>query len=238
MRPSITFAFSPRTSIDAASDPALSDRDGLPQEFADRAWTEDMGVADPSDWPLEQMWLHPDREALIDHRDDVQECLLARLAELPPRLQAGPMGCATPRNVRDFLADQQPDRAWRLASRLYLQAGALGLAGLEGQVAVDLATSAALLAGEHHGCVLGAVEAITLIGRVAERAETMALDYPGLGLTAVPLAVRLRHRRQSVVERLAQAIHIDGGSVWSVEALMWRAPVLVPAASPSGSPRP
>lgn len=180
---------------------------------------------DLADWPAEQLWLHPDGAAFCDHRTTVEDVLRAHLAELPRKLRAGPLGCATPPNVSDFLRDGQADRAWRLAARLFLAARSEACGGSAGQVADDLAISALLLAGEIHGCVIGGMEAAVVMGGLADRAVGGGVAYPGLRLPAGVLAVRIHRRRQAVVERLQARMAVDGGSPGSVEALMWRAPV-------------
>lgn len=181
------------------------------------------------EWPVEQLWLYPHRCAFAGHRNRVEDELRARVAALPRALKAGPLGCATPRNVEDFVAEGQPDRAWRLAARLVLAAGEKGIGGIAGKIAKDLAVSALLLAGDVHGCALGALEAAAVMGDVAERAAAGAADYPGLGLPPHELAARIYRRRRAVLDQVAARVTVDGGSPRSVEALMWRAPV---AASP------
>ncbi|WP_372623854.1 hypothetical protein [Falsiroseomonas sp.] len=182
-------------------------------------------LLDRAGWPAEQLWLHPDLRAFSAHRDRIEEALHARLGAIPRGLRAGPPGCATVRNVADFLAEGQPDRAWRLAARLCLAARSGRIDGFAGQLADDLAVSALLLAGDVHGCVLGAVEAAAVMGDLADRATAGAVHCPGLGLAPAELAVRICRRRQAVLDRAASRVAVDGGSAQSIEGLMWRAPV-------------
>jgi hypothetical protein len=197
-----------------------------PQWSIDPTAIDDPVLADPADWPAEQLWLHPDGTLFGEHREAVEAILRTRLAEVPPMLRVGPLGCATAPNVLDFLRDGQPDRAWRLAARLCLATGALGSSAWNRQRGADLAVSAFLLAGEVHGCALGAVEAIALLGDLAERAAAGELAYPGLPVIGTPLAIRIRRRREVALERLAARIAIDA-SPEGIESLFWRAPVLM-----------
>jgi hypothetical protein len=193
-------------------------------------------LADPADWPTEQLWLHPDGRIFDEHRRPVEASLHIHLADVPPRFTVGPLGCSTARNVMDFLRDGQPDRAWRLAARLCLAMGSRELAAWPRQFAADLAISALLLAGETHGCVLGAVEAIALLGDLAERAAADELTYPGLPVSGTPLAVRIRRRRDVALERLAARMALDG-SPEAAESLFWRAPVLLSRNADHPAPR-
>lgn len=182
-------------------------------------------LLDRGAWPAQQLWLHPDPRAFAAHRDRIEAALHACLDAIPRRLRAGPPGCATVRNVPDFLAEGQPDRAWRLAARLCLAARAEQIDGFAGQLADDLAVSALLLAGDVHGCVLATMEAAAVMGDLADRAAAGAVDCPGLGLAPAELAVRICRRRWAVLDRAASRVAVDGGSPRSVEGLMWRAPV-------------
>jgi hypothetical protein len=189
---------------------------------------------DLAEWPPEQLWLHPEQSAFRDHRDQIEEVLRARLLELPRWLRAGPLGCATAPNVNDFVGYGQPDRAWRLAARLLLAARSAGVLGCAGQIADDLAVSALFLAGEVHGCVLGAMEAAAVMGDLADRAAAGGGDYLGLALPPTELAIRICRRRRAFLDRVASRVALDGGSARSVESLMWRAPVAPPDADGSG----
>lgn len=191
-------------------------------------------LLDLAEWPADQLWLHPDPRAFRDHQDRVEAALHARLGAVPRKLCAGPLGCATARNIGDFLDEGQPDRAWRLAARLCLAARSDRIEGFMGQAADDLAVSALLLAGDVHGCVLGGMEAAVAMGDVAERASAGAVAYPGPALPPAELAVRICRRRLAVLDRLASRVTVDGGSPGSVEGLMWRAPVAWRGANGSG----
>lgn len=191
------------------------------------AWIPDAALppiaADPSGWPAETLWLHPDPRTFHDRQAEIEEVLHARLAALPRGLRAGPPGCATVRNVGDFLADGQPDRAWRLAASLSLAARRAGLDGFAGQVADDLAASALLLAADSHGCLVGLVELLSLLGDLAERAASGATDYPHLALPGPKLAMHIARRRRAILERVASRVTLD--EACAPERLMWRAPL-------------
>lgn len=175
-------------------------------------------------WPPERVWLHPDPEMFSAGANVIASALEAHLLALPPRISAGPLGCATPGNVSEFLRDGQADRAWRLAARLMLAARAKGLPTFAGQVADDLAVSALLLAGEVHGCAFGLLEAACVIGRLTEAAAAGVLVYPELPSAPDVLMQVLRARRLAVLERAARRMAVDGVSLASSEALMRRGP--------------
>lgn len=181
-------------------------------------------AANAPHWGYEQVWLHPDPEMFRAGADVIASVLEAHLLALPPRISAGPLGCATPWNVREFLRDGQPDRAWRLAARLMLAARAKGLPTFAGQVADDLAVSALLLAGEVHGCAFGLLEAACVVGRLTEAAAAGVLVYPELPSAPDVLMQIFRARRLAVLERAARRMAVDGVSPASSEALMWRGP--------------
>lgn len=180
-------------------------------------------VAQAATWPLQQVWAHPDEHAFDSRIGEVSGLVLTRVAMLPLRLTAGPLGCGTSRHVMEFRGWGQADRAWRLAARLIL----LGAGSDEAcQETLDLCISAYLLAVHEGGCVIAAIEGAAAIDRLLDAAETMPLHYPGCPLQGAALVAHLRRRRTLLLDRTVAAAATAPGSPASIEALMRRAPLL------------
>ncbi len=193
------------------------------------ASARDAGPAAPlisyaAEWPASQLWAHTDEAAFLGRIAEVVDLVATRIAALPPRLAAGPLGCATAHNVAEFRALGQADRAWRLAARLILRADEDAQPGC--QATLDLSVSAYLLAVHEGGCVLAALEGAAVIDRLLAAFETMPPRYPGLRLRGEALTAHLRRRRSALLERAVAGADTAPGSKASSGALMSRAPWL------------
>ncbi len=181
-------------------------------------------IADAANGPTSQRWAHPSPAAFPGRIREVADLVGARVTALPPRLVAGPLGCATAHNVREFRELGQADRAWRLAARLVLRADDDGHPGC--QDTIDLAISALLLAVHEGGCVLAALEAAAMVDRLLAETERPPLRHAGLRLEGPALAAHLRARRMALLDLAVTGAGAPAGSPASVEALMHRAPLL------------
>jgi hypothetical protein len=183
-------------------------------------------ITEVAAWPAQQLWAHPDEAAFCRRIGEVASLVTATVAALPPRLAAGPLGCATAHNVLEFTQQGQPDRAWRLAARLIQAAAAEGDEVAGRQETLDLSVSAYMLACHHGGCVIAAVEGAAVIDRLIAAAEPMPLRYPGLSWQGAALTGHLRRRRAALLDRAVAGAGTAPGSKASIDALMYRAPVL------------